>query len=260
MKRAVILSFLAACGGSAAVPDATPSIDSYVGIDGLAGAFCDGGDGSLVGCYAFEPGTPPTALDDGSYAGNTGSLEGGSFVPGYRGMAAHIVPATSRIVVPDSATLDVTSVTIEAWIEMETDVGPGGRETIVDDGDRFALYVTPGNIAQCAISEAGAQLAIDGTFALQSGAWQHVACTYDAATRFGVLYVNGPRDSDGPGLGRIDSAGAAGIVIGGDAPCGAAPCANAFSGSIDQLRIWNRARTQHELCADANAPAYLCPW
>jgi hypothetical protein len=54
-----------------------------------------------------------------------------------------------------------------------------------------------------------------------------------------------------PDAGAINPAGTAGIVIGANSPCAAAPCADAFTGDIDLLRIWNRARTPAEICADA---------
>jgi uncharacterized protein YjdB len=91
-------------------------------------------------------------------------------------------------------------------------------------------------------------LAIDitGGPVLSAGTWYHVACTYDGSNAY--LYVNGVQ------VGTAASAGSgvsntANVVIGGRT--GSSPY-QFFTGSIDEVRIWNTARSQATIQANMN--------
>ena len=76
-----------------------------------------------------------------------------------------------------------------------------------------------------------------GTFADTN--WHHLACTYDATTRQRVVYA------DGTGWQTMNSAA---IQANGTFNIGRVPWGEGyFSGSIDDVRVYNRALSQGEI-------------
>ena len=83
-----------------------------------------------------------------------------------------------------------------------------------------------------------------GTFADTN--WHHLACTYDLATRQRIVYV------DGIGWQTKNSVA---IQANGTFNIGRVPWGEGyFSGTIDDVRIYNRALGQSEIQTDMNAP------
>src|SRR5207244_13011036 len=84
------------------------------------------------------------------------------------------------------------------------------------------------------------QTAAGGTVPLNS--WTHLAVTYDGATL--RLYVNGIQTAAQAVTGSLLSSTAP-LRIGGDAPWG-----EYFSGTIDEVRVYNRALSAAEIQVD----------
>src|SRR6266511_4941888 len=88
-----------------------------------------------------------------------------------------------------------------------------------------------------------------GVTAIQNNVWYHAAATYDGATW--RLYLNGALEAQLT-VGqppRSDSIQHAGIAT---AMTSAPVAAGFFDGVIDEVRIWDHARTQAEIYADLN--------
>lgn len=92
-----------------APPDAPP--DAYVA------PYCDATDPALVACYPFDGDALDVSAND--LDPQTANI---TFVAGRHGMAMQF-GASSAAEVADSAALDVTALTVEAWIR-PTPVGP----------------------------------------------------------------------------------------------------------------------------------------
>ncbi|QKG55052.1 LamG domain-containing protein [Hymenobacter sp. BRD67] len=73
-----------------------------------------------------------------------------------------------------------------------------------------------------------------------SGSWHHVAATYDAVANTRTLYLDGAAiSSDHPGAHAVPNAN--------NVTIGTTNGNEYFNGSIDEVRVWNVARTQAQL-------------
>src|SRR4029453_16821751 len=85
-----------------------------------------------------------------------------------------------------------------------------------------------------------------GPAALPVNTWSHVAATYNGSMH--RLYVNGAQVAAVSRSGKI-GASAKPLRIGGNAILG-----EWFSGTIDEVRVYNRALTAEEITADGSRP------
>ena len=85
-----------------------------------------------------------------------------------------------------------------------------------------------------------------GTSALPLNGWSHLAATYDGAAL--RLFVNGSQAATVSGGGPIVQSANV-LSIGGNSVWG-----EFFQGTIDEVRIYNRALTASEIQADMDAP------
>ena len=229
--------FAGQCIGGEVTPDAPPfDPDAPDAPDApMVAPFCDAaGEPTLVGCWEFE-----NTFTDASGA-NDGIGTGTSFAAGQLGMGAVLV-AASHIAVADSLSLTSPSISIEGWINPTALPGVGTRQGIFDNEGQYGLFLQPGGL-QC--------INVVATVALVPGVFTHVACTYDGTT--GRLYVNGSEVAvmgGGAPLGAGDNTGSA---IAGNSPAN-----DTLVGVIDQLRIWNVARTAQQICTAAGKT--VCP-
>lgn len=81
---------------------------------------------------------------------------------------------------------------------------------------------------------------------LSENTWYHVAATYDGTTM--RIFLDGNEVGNTPKTGTITTNAAVDAYIGAN-PAG---IENPWHGAIDEVRIWNIARTQAELQANAN--------
>ena len=213
------------------------------------------------------PGAPPVpvlslnfdeasgnAIDSAS--GLVGTVSGAVRVPGLRGTALSFDGVNDSVTIPDAAALDLTTgMTMAAWVNMGA---RDGWETIIlkenVDTYSYALYAQDGGTVQGGspepsgnVSLAGRTETLLGNAAIASGAWVHLATTYDGTTQ--RVFVNGVEVSNAAVTGTID-VGAGALRIGGnDVWAG-----EYFQGLIDEVRIFNRALTAAEIAAVRNAP------
>jgi hypothetical protein len=85
-----------------------------------------------------------------------------------------------------------------------------------------------------------------GAAPLTANAWTHLAVTYDGVNL--RLYVNGTQVSSIAKTGAIRTSTNQ-LQIGGDSLYG-----QYFNGLIDEVRIWNVARTAAQVQTDMNTP------
>ena len=154
-----------------------------------------------------------------------------------------------------SGVLGSTDRTFEAWINVSTtapssnltitDYGlnaVGSRNTFLVDGNRGIRFVSGGTNANISSS----------TGVVTAGQWTHVAFVMDNGT--GFLYVNGVQVGTGSLTTVNTPSGNANLTIGQRVSGGSIP----FSGSIDEVRIWDVARTPAEIMANMNSE--LCSY
>lgn len=220
-------------------PGETPLSDGGGGdsvdgpIDAAVGEpFCSGS--GLVACYEFEADARdggPNALDP-----TTSNV---AFAPGKVGMAL-VSGDESSLEVANTPLIDVSALTIEAWIQPSQLPNAGERMGIVDVEGQYGFFLHPEGQIQCTAG-GGQQIAAN----IQVGRWTHVACTYDGANR--LVYVDGVVISTATG-GPLPTNGTMGMTIAANNGPGAA---SRLIGMVDQLRLWSRALTGNEICRSA---------
>lgn len=205
----------------------------------------------LVGAYAFNEGTG-TIAGDSSGTGNGGTLSNAAWTTaGVFGSALSFNGSNAWVSIADSASLDLTtSMTLEAWVR-PTSITLDWRTILLKErpsGLAYALYAADGGSRPPAayVSVVGSDAAAVAPTPLALNTWSHVAMTYNGATL--RLYINGELVGSRATTGSA-AVSASALRIGGNAVWG-----EWFSGSIDEVRIYNRMLSQAEIQADMNTP------
>ncbi|AEV33752.1 hypothetical protein Oweho_2792 [Owenweeksia hongkongensis DSM 17368] len=223
----------------------------------------NGVDGTIVGAgYSLSNASAPFDLD---------------FTPPDTSKALQLEGTDSYVTFGDTSALGLAQFTLEGWVKKEgsgvtTSSGSGGVSAAplitkgvgeVDGSNRDLNYffgIQSGTNVLCADFEEGAggsspglNHPVVGQTALQDNQWYHVAATYDGATW--SLYLNGQLD----GTTTINqpvqnlSIQHAGL---GTALNSTGTANGRFNGSMDEVRIWNYARSQAQILATANTELY----
>jgi PKD repeat protein len=202
--------------------------------------------GAAVGIWHFDEGSRTTAHDS-SGNGNNGTLKNGpTWVNGKSGKALSFDGVDDYVQIADSPSLELGSsnYTIMAWFK--TPSLPSLIYPIVAKMDGWGgdsdwqLYVDLyGNVCYQAREWEDLTICTSG-YTYEDGAWHQVAVTKtDEGDSGTALYVDGVLIGTGPGVNIED--GTIPIKIGAnDEPY-------YFSGTIDEVGIWNRALSAEEI-------------
>jgi hypothetical protein len=211
---------------------------------------------TLVAAYGFSEGAGTTVADL-SGGGRTGTISGATWTTAGRfGNALSFNGSNAWVTVADANALDLTTaMTLEAWVNPSA--LNGWRCVLMKErsgGVAYSLYGNdnaPNPAVTVNVGGGAIDQSASGTAALGVGVWTHLAATYDGATL--RLYVNGVQAGTRALTGPM-SVSASPFRIGGNAPWG-----EYFQGLIDEVRIYNVARTATEIQADMNAPVDPVP-
>ena len=203
----------------------------------------------LVAAYAFDEGSG-ISVADLSGNGNVGTLQGPSWTTaGKFGSALSFNGSSSRVQVPDAASLDLTSgVTLEAWVYPAV-AQSDWRAVVQKEVDSYLLHASSGagGLRPAAGVTTGSSVpTIFAPSAVPVGAWSHLAMTYDGSQL--RIYVNGLQVASQAVTGTIAPSNSP-LWIGGNSPYG-----EYFSGRIDEVRVYRVALSQAEIQADMAAP------
>lgn len=206
--------------------DTGASTDSAVVPPGT----CDPSVPALIACYDFEGNTL-----DGSSTGNHAAAANVTYAQGPRGAAIH-VEVTSRVTPPTTSVFNVTSVSVMAWVRLDSLPASGARAGVFDADARYAIFVHGDGSFTC-------RNGVSATGLLQAAQWHHLAITDDGVTL--LLYLNGTQVASIASTAVPMSAGT--VEIGGNAPTG-----DRLIGSIDSLRVYRGVRTPAEILDEAS--------
>jgi len=231
------------------------SLDWSTGAKRAQAAPSDG----LVAAYGFSEGSGATTAD-ASGNGNSGTLSGAGWTAaGHSGNALSFNGSGAFVDLGNGATLQLSgSMTVSAWIRAAAfpfdDAAVVSKRTSSKVG--FQLDTTidtgPRTIGFKLTSPTGAMMARYGASALQLNQWYYVTGVYDAAAQTLNVYLNGALDN-GTLLGPVASAqqnSALNVNIGRRAGA----VGYAFNGTIDEVRIYNRALSPAEIQLDMQLP------
>ncbi|MBU0486318.1 MAG: fibronectin type III domain-containing protein [Bacteroidetes bacterium] len=166
------------------------------------------------------------------------------------GFALDFDGSNDHVLIPHSAENNITgSITLEAWVYIPADFT--GYQGIIDKSATTSYGLQLGSIFdQNAVGfylgSSTPRLQTTAN-ALHSGQWQHVAATFNDATDELYIYVNGEVVESGSFAGTW-AGNTSDISIGAVNQGGA----NFFEGRIDEVRIWNIARSQSEIRSTMN--------
>ena len=204
---------------------------------------------NLVGAWGFDEATGPS-VTDASGRGNTGTITGATrTASGRHGAALTFDGVNDWVTVPDSAPLDLTTrATVEAWVN-PTALGTAWRTAVLKEQPGqlvYGLYANNDLGRPSGHLYTTGDLFSNGTAPLALNTWSHLAMTWDGTTQ--RLFVNGTQVATRAlGGTLVNSAGA--LRFGGNGVW-----SEWFAGSLDEIRVYDRALTQAQLQADMNTP------
>jgi concanavalin A-like lectin/glucanase superfamily protein/glucose/sorbosone dehydrogenase/Calx-beta domain-containing protein len=188
-----------------------------------------------------------TTIPDLSGNGNTGTLSGPTSAAGKYGNSLSFDGVNDWITVNDSASLDlVTGMTLEAWV-YPTATGTTWRTILFKEqpgGNVYAEYANQNTNRPVGQVTIGGEKSATGTAAVPLNTWTHIATTYDGTNL--RLYINALLVAATPVTGSLTNSSGV-LRIGGNSIW-----PEWFAGRIDEVRVYNRARTQSEVQTDMN--------
>lgn len=199
-----------------------------------------------VAAYSFNQGSG-TQVPDSSGQANHGQLGTATWsTAGKNGGALAFNGTTSRVTVPDSASLHLTTgMTLEAWV-FPTNTTSTWKDIVYKGDDTFYITSSSPNFRPAVgVRTTGAPVDTFGTAQLPVNTWSHVAATYDATTV--RLYVNGVEVATRAKTGSL-MASTQPLEIGGDHIYG-----SYFTGRLDDVRVYSSALTAAQIQQDMAA-------
>ena len=192
------------------------------------------------------------ASDSGSSILNGTLNNGPTFVAGKNGQAVNINGGTQYVSLPAGIVSGMTNCTIAAWVKLDT---TATWRRIFDFGNNTTvnMFLVPsaGSAIRFAITTggSGAEQRINGTSALPTGVWKHVAVTISGST--GTLYVDGVQVGQNTAM-TLNPASLGNTTLN---YLGKSQYADSnLDGQLDQFRIYNRALSASEVLALFQTP------
>ena len=203
-------------------------------------------DPALVAWYRFEETSGPVLDSSGHGLDGTATPTVLRGEPGRIGGAVRFVgEPSSRVAVPDSPLFTFgTSVTVEAWVSAD-DCGHGtsGHNTLIAKEGEILVAFNP--MCELANYMSDGMWHLDPSATpLPTGAWHHVAMTYDGSTI--RSYLDGALLGSGTALASAIADTGASLYLGARTDC----CVQTLRGLLDEVRIYSTVRTAEEICTD----------
>ena len=154
------------------------------------------------------------------------------------------------VTVNDAPSLRPASLTLEGWFNFS---GTGGTRVLAAktvgsaSADSYVIWYQDDRLRAVVQNAGGSGSLVDYVWTPTLGVWYHIAFTFDDATKAEVLYVNGAQVATGTSSVTIGY-DAHPLMIGAEIHYESPNYF--FGGKADEVRLWNRVRTQAQLQAD----------
>ncbi len=217
-----------------------------------------GSDPSPIGEWLLDENTGTTAFDT-SGTGNTGVGTGAGctafpkWTPGKVGPALSFNGTNQCVTVSDNSTLDIIgAITIEGWVKLNNissahDIAAkwlgaancSYRLGVNSSGQAFLVISSNGTCVNAGTTVVG----LTGSKVMSTNTWYHIAGVYVPSSSM-TLYINGIKDATTTSVPTAIFSGTAELNIGSEQG------GNLMSGLIDQVQVYNYARTQAQTVWD----------
>lgn len=212
--------------------------DSIISVSDVV--ITSGGDdinNALVAYYPFNG----NAKDE-SGNGNDGNVNGATLTADrFDNENSAFNFENDNIVVQDDATLQITnSITLSAWVKLST--SNQSNPILIKENNNYAVILIDGKVMLYArgISFEDTTLPqIYGNIDVNNGQWHHIAATIDS--EYATIYVDGQIDVHYTKTGNITNS-SGNLEIGSEVSA-----SHYFDGTIDEVRIYNRALSETEI-------------
>ena len=195
--------------------------------------------------------TSGTTASDVTGNGSNGTLTGGpGWVAGHSGNAVDLSGTSQYVALPAGVVSSANTITITAWVNLDT-ITKWARIFDFGSGTSQYMFLTPKNdaatgVIRFGIKNGGTEQSINGTAALATGGWHHVAVTLDGTT--GTIYVDGQQAASGNINIRPSQLG-----VTTQNWIGRSQFPDPYlDGRVDDFRIYNMALTAQEVTAVMN--------
>jgi|GEM_PF-788793 len=213
-----------------------------------------------VGYWDFEEKQGTTAYDKSGNENNgtlTSMDASTDWVLGKYGSALDFDGDNNYVEIPDKSILGVKHVTIEVWLKWNgATADPTTRHYVVDGrSHEYMIYIDEASDLEFTfINSIGSTITLTSGFLPPVGEWAYITATYDGSNA--KVYLNGVEKASLPATGDIRSNSGVtriGLYEGGGN--------YNTDGQIDEVRIYNYARTQKQILEDMNGggPASKSP-
>jgi len=214
--------------------------------------------GKPIAHWKFDEGSGSTAFDSANNAGN-GTITGATYTTGQYGTSLDFDGTDDNVNVADTAVLDfddTADMTISGWFNRDTattdDVIVAKRNGIASTDTGYIAYLDDATDTLIfEVSDATDEYQLESSATFTSTGWNHFTIVWDQdSAANSEIYINGRVDSAADtrtiaNIGTLANAVALRIATESDG-------GNPFDGKLDDVRIYNYARTAEEIRVDYN--------
>jgi hypothetical protein len=216
----------------------------------------------LVGYWSFDEGAGTTAYDSSGNGNNGTLINSPVWSAGKYGSALTFDGTTNYVEMSNSSVLNNANFTIEAWIFINADVNQTQARIVSKQETGSKSYSfdifgngyggSTGNQLLLSIGTGATWINFLSTTHLSNRTWYHVAGTQEGTSS--KIYINGQLDKNGTTATQTtDNNGV--LTVGCQKQTGTSTTFF-FNGTIDDVRIYNRALSQQEIQGDMAVPEF----
>jgi len=208
-----------------------------------------------VGYWPMDENTGTTTVNDRSGNGNTGTMNGSmtesDWVPGKFGSALDFDGSDDKVTISDSSSLDTnSSFTIESWVNFSV----SQNSYILEKGttgtaNYYLIYYSSGpSRLRCGFFGGAVFRDHDFNWTPTLSRWYYIACAFDDSGNTVKVYVDGVELGSTAQTNSPDT-NANELWLGRSSVNNS----DTINGKLDDVRIYNYARTSSQIIEDMNA-------